>query len=315
MLRAPTGNPHSIHSWGQEAHHAVEQARAKITELLNLEDPSQVIFTGGATESCNTILKLLDPNTTQISPHEHSAFRIPAQLKNFPISTQPSSNKQILIACSNETGIIYTTKNHWYCDATQAIGKIPFDLNQTEAAAFSAHKFHGPMGVGVLYLKNPNELGESNALLVGGGQEQGRRAGTLNVAGIIGLAKALEIAIQNQDQNYHLACQLRAILKSELSNYRFNEGENQSPFILSITVPGIVAHNLVTEVDRLGFAISSGSACSSQSTEPSPALKAIGHTDAETLSTIRISFGPQNTEESCANLAKVIKSAIKTLKP
>lgn len=313
MLAAPLGNPHSLHSWGQEARHAVEGARNQIAELLRLEDPSQIIFTSGATESCNTILHLLNPTNSQVSPHEHSAFRVPAYHRNFQISTDTNKKNQILIACSNETGALFRTDNPWYCDATQAIGKIPFDLNQTKAATFSAHKFQGPMGIGVLYLKDPNELRESNAHQVGGGQEQGRRSGTLNVPGIIGLAKALEIAIANQEQNYSLATNLREIIKNELSNYQFNESETQSPHILSITIPGITAQPLVQEVDRAGFAISSGSACSSGSTEPSPALKAIGLSDSQAMSTIRSSFGPQNTPDSCAKLAKSIKTAIKNM--
>ncbi|MFM9873567.1 MAG: cysteine desulfurase family protein [Fimbriimonadaceae bacterium] len=313
MLAAPTGNPHSNHAWGHQAQHAVERARAKITELLYLEDPSQIIFTSGATESCNSIIHLVNPDNTQVSPFEHSAIRVPAQFKNIPIVTEASQKNQILIACSNETGIIYSTQSPWYCDATQAFGKIPFDLNQTEAAAFSAHKFHGPMGVGVLFLKDPNQLQESNAHQVGGGQEQGRRGGTLNVPGIIGLAKALEIAIKNLDKNYNHAKQLREVLKNELSGYRFNESENQSPYILSVTIPRIAAQNLVTEVDRQEFAISSGAACSSQSTEPSSVLKALGLTDAEAIGTIRISFSQQNTLDSCAKLANAIKNAIKTV--
>jgi cysteine desulfurase len=313
MLAAPTGNPHSLHSWGQQARHIVEEARNQITELLNLQDPSQIIFTSGATESCNTIVHLLHPETTQVSPFEHSAIRVPADQKQITISTEANLKKQLLIACSNETGSILTTTNPWYCDATQAIGKFSFDLNQTEAAAFSAHKFHGPMGVGVLYLSDPNLIDESNAFHVGGGQEQGRRAGTLNVPGIIGLAKALHIAINNQEQNYQLAAQLREILKHELSGYKVNESPNQSPYILSVTIPGITAQPLVQEVDRAGFAISSGAACSSQSTEPSPVLKAIGLSDSEAMSTVRISFSSLNTPESCANLAKTIKTAIKTM--
>ena len=304
------GNPHSQHSWGQHAHHAVEQARAKIAELLQIEDPSQITFTSGATEACNTIVTLLSPETTEVSPWEHSAIRVPAKLKNIHL-TQNEKPNQILTACSNETGAIYTTNKNWFCDATQAIGKIPFDLNQTEAAAFSAHKFHGPIGVGVLYLKDPTILQESNAHQVGGGQEHGRRAGTLNVPGIIGLAKALEIALENP--TYSHALNLQNIIKEELTPFQFNESPNQSPFILSVTVPGIAAQTLVLELDRAGFAISSGSACSSQSTEPSPVLKALGLTDSEAMSTFRISFSAQNTPESAKELAISIKSAINRL--
>jgi cysteine desulfurase len=317
-LTTQHGNPHSLHSWGTRAQHAIEQARTEITELLNLEDPSQIIFTSGATESCNTFFNLSD--YLQISPFEHSALRVPAKLKHIPIipnqlySINPDPSKTlILTACSNETGALYSTTQPWYCDATQIIGKLPFDLSQTEAAAFSAHKFGGPMGVGVLYLQDPNSLNECNAHQVGGGQEHSRRSGTLNVHGIIGLATALRIALQNQDQTTTHVRSLRQVLQSELE-FPFNDAPNQSPYIASITIPGIVAQNLVLELDRRGYAISSGAACSSASTEPSPVLIALGLSTTEVQSTIRISFSAQNTPESTKGLAIELKKAVQSLR-
>lgn len=305
------GNPNSQHSWGQHAREAVEESRAKIASLLKLEDPSQITFTSGATEACNTIVHLLNPESTEVSPFEHSAIRVPSKLKGIPL-TQNQSPNQILTACSNETGILYSTAKNWFCDATQIIGKLPFDLNRTEAAAFSAHKFHGPMGVGVLYLKDPTILQEYNAHQVGGGQEHGRRAGTLNVPCIVGLAKALETALENPAIEH--AVRLRNIVKNELEKCRFNESTDQSPFILSVTVPGIAAQTLVLELDRIGFAISSGAACSTQSTEPSPVLTSMGLTESEAMSTFRISFSSQNTIESVMQLAISIKTAINQIK-
>lgn len=317
-LTSQHGNPHSLHSWGTRAHHSVEQARTEITELLNLEDPSQIVFTSGATESCNTFFNL--SQNLQISPFEHSAIRVPAKLKGIPLipnqghALNPEPSKTlILTACSNETGALYSTAQSWFCDATQIIGKLPFDLSQTQAAAFSAHKFGGPMGVGVLYLQDPNILSESNAHQVGGGQENSRRSGTLNVPGIIGLATALRIALEAQEQTTIHIQSLRQILQNELK-FPFNEAPNQSPYIASITIPGVVAQNLVLELDRHGFAISSGAACSSASTEPSPVLLALGLSPAEAQSTIRISFSAQNTPESTNRLAIELKKAIQSLR-
>ena len=308
------GNPHSLHSWGTRAHHAVEQARIEITELLNLEDPTQITFTSGATESCNTFFHL--GTNFQISPFEHSALRVPARNRRIPLipnqghNLLPNPSKSlILTACSNETGALYKTTQPWFCDATQIIGKLPFELSQTHAAAFSAHKFGGPMGVGVLFLQDPTTLSESNAHQVGGGQEQSRRSGTLNVPGIIGLATALREAIQNQSLSTSHVQTLRQILQTEL-NIPFNDAPNQSPYIASITIPGIVAQNLVLELDRHGFAISSGAACSSAAAEPSPVLLALGLSPAEAQSTIRISFGPQNTPESTKALAIQLRNTI-----
>lgn len=317
-LTTQHGNPHSLHSWGARARYAVEQARTEITELLNLEDPTQIIFTSGATESCNTFFNL--SQNLQISPFEHSALRVPAKLKGIPImpnqghSLNPDPTKTlILTACSNETGALYYTTQPWFCDATQIIGKLPFDLSQTQAAAFSAHKFGGPMGVGVLYLQDPNILTESNAHQAGGGQEHSRRSGTLNVPGIIGLATALRIALETQEQTTTHIRNLRQILQEEF-HLPMNDGPQQSPYIASITFPGIVAQNLVLELDRHGFAISSGAACSSASTEPSPVLIALGLSPSEAQSTIRISFSAQNTPESTKHLAIELKNAVQSLR-
>lgn len=317
------GNANSLHSWGAQARDAVDQARTTIAELLQAEDPSQIIFTSGATESCNTMLSLVSPKDTEVSPFEHSATAVPAkqrgfaQIPNMGFSLRSSAQNQVVTACCNETGAVFTSEAGWYSDITQAAGKLPFNLRETQAAAFSAHKFHGPMGIGGLYLSDPNDLNELNAHQVGGGQEQGRRSGTLNVPGIVGLAKALEVAVENQQANFDYATELRHIVIEELravSHLNINDAPVQSPFILSVTIPGLVAQTLVIEMDRLGFAISSGAACSSQSTEPSPVLKALGMADAEALATIRASFAFYNTKDSAFELATQLKKTINQLR-
>jgi cysteine desulfurase len=311
------GNPHSIHTPGLKARQAVEQAREQITELLCLDDPAQVIFTSGATESCNTILKLSDPNNAEISPFEHSALRVPASHQQIPLIPNQGHNltftpekTHIVTACTNETGAIQTAASPWICDATQAIGKINFNARMPQMTAFSAHKFGGPLGIGVLILKDPSLLNEHNALLAGGGHESGRRAGTLNVPAIIGLAAALKIALGDQDQNATHTQLLREVILNELQPERINDSSNQSPHILSLVFPKVTAQTLVIELDAHGFSVSSGSACSSGSTEPSPVLLALGLSPAEALSTLRISFGSQNTVDSTAGLARTLKSIL-----
>jgi len=317
------GNPSSLHGWGSAARDAVEQARAQIAELLGAEDPSQIIFTSGATESCNTMLKNLAKGCVQISPFEHSAIRVPAQergydfIENDGYVLKPLTPDLVLTACDNETGAMFRWDSTWYADITQVVGKMPFRITDTDMSAFSAHKFHGPMGVGGLFINEDYWLDEENAFMVGGGQERGQRAGTLNVPGIIGMARALEIAVENQSANIEHATQLRRIVIEELqaiSDITINNAPNQSPFILSTTIPGLVAQSLVIDMDRLGFAISSGAACSSQSTEPSPVLKALGMADAEALATIRASFAFYNTKDSAFELATQLKKAINQLR-
>lgn len=317
------GNAHSMHSWGTRARDAVESARESIASLLGAEDPSQIIFTSGATEACNMMVRLASGRRSQVSPFEHAAIREPASLAGIPLipnqgfrlDADPGGIK-ILTACCNETGAIFSSSGDWYCDATQAIGKLPVSLSNYSAAAFSAHKFGGPMGVGALFLRDPSELFSIQPLLVGGGQEGGHRAGTLNVPGIVGMAAALECALQHPFVGK--AATLRQTVASGLSaisGVRFHDSPVQSPFILSVTIPGVVAQPLVEEVSRKGFAISSGPACSSGSTDPSPVLTSLGLTESEALSTIRISFGQGNTDASASALASAICEVVFSLRP
>lgn len=316
------GNPHSLHGWGHAANHAVESARSRIATLLELEDPSQLVFTSGATEACNTMVALCNPDRSAVSPFEHSAVRVAAARAGIPTIINQGFElplregiTNLVTCCSNETGALFSADGGWFCDATQSVGKVPVDFSKFAAAAFSAHKFGGPMGVGALYLQEPTQLSEFNAMLVGGGHESGRRAGTLNVPGIVGMAAALEDAHSNPIWE-HVAV-LRIQLKTALGSVpgiRFVESPNQSPFILSVVVPGLAAQPLVEEVARMGFGISGGAACSSGSTEPSPVLMALGLTHAEAMSTIRISFGRDNTADSTDALAGAIVQAIRQIR-
>ncbi len=318
------GNPSSLHAWGREAAAAVECSREEVAELIGAEDPSQIVFTSGATESLNTVLSLLDPGRSAISPFEHSAVRVPALQQGFGIIPNheyglefPAGQALIVTACSNETGAIFRAQGEWHCDVTQAIGKIPFDVSGTSTASFSAHKFHGPAGVGVLYLADPYALHEDNARQVGGGHEQGRRAGTLNVAGIVGLATALRVALRDQEEHRVHAAELRSILAESLAQTPglvWNNAPQQNPFICSITAEGIAAQPLVIEMDARGFGISSGAACSSDSPDPSPGLLALGKSEAEALGTVRISFAYYNSRESTLELANTLQEGLRALR-
>lgn len=294
-----------------------------MASLLGAEDPSQIIFTSGATEACNTMVRLASGRRSQVSPFEHAAVREPASQAGIPLIPNQGfrldadlRGTAIVTACCNETGAIFDFSGDWFCDATQAVGKLPVSLTDYSAAALSAHKFGGPMGVGTLFLRDPSELFSVQPFLVGGGQESGLRAGTLNVPGIVGMAAALEYALQHPFADE--AATLRRTVASGLSanfGVRFNDSPMQSPFILSATIPGVAAQPLVEEVSRKGFAISSGPACSSGSTEPSLALTSLGLSESEALSTIRISFGPGNTDSSASALASAICETVFSLRP
>ncbi|MBL8068069.1 MAG: aminotransferase class V-fold PLP-dependent enzyme [Armatimonadetes bacterium] len=317
------GNAHSLHSWGTRARDSVESARELIASLLGAEDPSQIIFTSGATEACNTMVRLASGRRSQVSPFEHAAVREPASRAGIPLIPNQGfrlhadpERTAIVTACCNETGAIFNHSGDWYCDATQAIGKLPVSLTDYSGAAFSAHKFGGPMGVGALFLRDPLELFSVQPLLVGGGQEGGHRAGTLNVPGIVGMAAALEFALQHPFADEAAALRRTVVSgMSAISGICFNDSPMQSPFILSATIPGVVAQPLVEEISRKGFAISSGPACSSGSTDPSPVLTSLGLTESEALSTIRISFGHGNTDSSASALSSAICETVFSLRP
>lgn len=320
------GNSESIHSFGQKAHAAVEQARERVATLLGAEDPSQVVFTSGSTESCNWVIRLFESGS--ISPFEHSAVREPALAKGFTVLENESWNLSepsprgrgqgegllAVMSVNNETGAILhppESSSRLLCDATQALGKIPVHL--ADFTAFSAHKLYGPKGIGGLCLLEPVDEPSQR----GGQQEFGLRAGTLNVPGIVGFGAACAIAEQEMEADYTTALELRqTVVKSlePLSDWQANDGPNQSPFILSLSFAGVEGESLVIDLDAKGFATSAGAACSSRSTEPSHVLVALRLEESLRRGTVRISFGRFNTPESAADLGLNLLLSVQKLR-
>jgi cysteine desulfurase len=296
----------------------VEWSRQEVAQVIGADDPQQIIFTSGATEANNSLLHL--PQELWVSPFEHSSIReLSSKVlsnKGWEIEAGPMQGTVSVMAVNNETGAILThplSGNHNHSDLTQLVGKKQVTLQGLQSASFSGHKFGGPMGVGVLYLEDPSSF---PALQRGGEQEFGLRAGTLNGPGIVGLGVAAAIVRQkNLDQEEERVRELRQIVKETLLPVgpHYNESENQSPWILSIAIPGVLAETLVIEADVRGYAISSGAACSSGSTEPSHVLMALGLPLDLIRSTIRISFGPSNTKESASGLAQCLVDSTKRL--
>ncbi len=317
------GNAHSLHSWGRSAANAVEDARERLARALGAEDPAQIIFTSGATESNNWVAALTQDRLA-VSPFEHSSMHESAL--HYGGSLLPNNGYQLLppddadcvavMLVNNETGAILSPPSGYpvHADITQSIGKIALDLSSYQFASLSSHKFGGPKGVGILFAADPVLL---EPLLHGGGQENGMRAGTLNVPGIVGLAAAAEQAIFRQASSIQLYLSLRGILLDELSDERdwHTDPEwSRSPAIVSISFPGLEGETLVVELDALGFAISSGAACSSRSTEPSHVLTALGYPEDSIRGTVRISFGPSNNAQSTTELARTLKNTVRTLR-
>lgn len=328
FLREACGNAHSIHSFGTQARDAVERAREQVAALVGAEDPAEILFTSGATESNNLVLH--SSLNAAISPIEHSSVREPALFAGIPEldltegqPAPPPDHKDLISAMlvNNETGhILSLDRLSPHCDRlqsdiTQAVGKIPVSLatSPISLASFSAHKVYGPKGVGALYAKG-GEFPEP--LVRGGGQEHGVRAGTLNVPAIVGFGEAAALALQRQEQDFHHAGRLRSVVLEELSglsDWRINEGSAQSPFILSLSFLGLEGESLVLELDRAGYAISAGAACSSAKVEPSHVLIALGLTPEWARGTVRISFGRTNTLEAAAGLSRTLRTCVGTL--
>lgn len=207
-----------------------------------------------------------------------------------------------------------TWGEHAHSDVTQALGRVPFHLEHLDYASFSGHKLYAPMGVGGLYRRGAPSLA---ALIIGGGQENGQRAGTLNVPGIVGLGLACELALQQGEKDLAHALELRGILLEGLAavpDWRVVESPRQSPFILAVMFLGLHGETLVLDLDRKGFCLSSGSACSSGHAEPWPSLTAMGIEPEWALGAVRLSFGRYNTRESAKAVSAALAESVSVLR-
>lgn len=328
FLGEACGNAHSVHAFGAEAREAVDHAREQVAVLVGAEDPSEIVFTSGATESNNWVLRSF--RHVAVGPMEHSSvFETARRLGQHVLGWRewvepPMSRVELasLMRVNNETGQIFDPASlapscaYLHSDLTQAVGKIEVNLGATPIvlASFSAHKIYGPKGVGALYVRGGTSI---QPLVAGGEQEYGMRAGTLNVPGIAGFGEACRIALDRHEQDAVNAASLKEEVLGALvgvSDLRVNGGDSVSPFILSASFLGVEGETLVLELDRLGFAVSAGAACSSGSTEPSHVLLALGLEPEWLRGTIRISFGRTNTLEAASQLGRALKQAVGTIR-
>lgn len=313
------GNAHSIHQFGRQARDAVEEARYRIAQCIGAESPYQIVFTSGATESNNWVLRA-NVNMA-VSPIEHSSLRVPARgsllkMQGWEVEVWDDFEHAVM-AVNNETGGMPTLQGTPYklhVDVTQAIGKVPWSVGDVAWASFSAHKIGGPKGVGALYIRE----GVIDPMILGGGQEGTLRAGTLNVPGIVGFGHAMERAIERQEAAHAHASRLRQVVLERLAyvpDMRVNDAPRQSPHILSLSFLGVQGETLMIELDEAGYAVSSGAACSSEIDElESPVLRALGVPPEWNRGTVRISFGETNTEASAAGLARALAAAVENVR-
>lgn len=320
-LTGSFGNANSIHAKGREACEAVNKAREQVAGLIGADDPSEIVFTSGATESNNWVLRTA--KTLAISPFEHDSVHHIGHvlgatiLKNNGWKLEGADvDLTSVMLVNNETGAILAPppSKRLHSDATQAVGKIPFQANRFDFASMSAHKFYGPKGVGALYIRGGKDMAP---LLFGGEHEQGRRSGTLNVPGIVGMGMAAVVAKERLEQDTAHVAHLRAFVKdrlSRISDIEFVECDEQSPYILSACFVGLEGETLVISLDAKGFALGSGSACSSGSGATSKVLKAYGLDDKIARGAVRFSFGRFNTEETSERLCQTVEKSVESLR-
>ncbi|MBC2835529.1 cysteine desulfurase family protein [Paragemmobacter straminiformis] len=296
------GNPSSVHAEGRAARALVERARAQVAVAVGCK-PAEVVFTSCATEAAAVL-------------RGFASVRVDATAHDCLWSQAREGGGQAVLGwgyANNETGVITEAPAHEgavMLDIVQAVGKVPFSFawSGAEMAIVSAHKFGGPKGVGALIVRDGFEV---PALLTGGGQEMGRRAGTENIIGIAGMGAAAEAAQRDLEAGvWDRVGEFRNILETALSSGTNNtisvgKGGPRLPNTLCLIAPGWKGETQVMAMDLAGFAVSAGSACSSGKVRASRVLKAMGFDEGLAAQAIRISLGPETTKDEVERFADV----------
>jgi cysteine desulfurase len=351
------GNPNSLHDFGTEPHPYMRLALDRMYKGLNAPDDADILITGCATESNNTVLKGVyydimhhgKRNQIITTPVEHPCVAntakflesLGAELKILPLNEDGIVDKEMLrrfinpdktalvsvMWANNETGMIFPVKElaeaaHengalFHTDAVQAIGKIPVDVRDANVdfLSFSAHKFHGPKGIGGLYIRQGLRL---TPLLHGGEQMGGKRAGTVNVPEMIGMGLAMEMAAQNLEYELTEVRRLRdkmedALLKIDDTLVVGRRGL-RTPNTILCSIKGVEGEAMLWDLNKNGIAASTGSACASESLEPNPTFVAIGINKDLAHTGIRISLSRFTTEQEIDYAIDVFRNSIERLR-
>ncbi len=350
------GNPNSLHAFASETHQPLKQAMEKIYAGIHAPKEDSVVVTSCATESNNWVLKSIyfqyiltgRKNHIIISEVEHPSVIATAKfiesqgcrVTYLPINHEGLIDAQTVrdnitdktalvsvMMANNETGGIFPVQEIgeickennvlFHTDAVQAIGKIPVDVQSfnVDYLTFSAHKFHGPKGVGALYIKKGREL---LPLLHGGSQMGGYRSGTLNVAGIVGMGKAMEQAVDALDYEMTDIKEMRDAFEDELlkieDTFVVTPREKRTPNTILISFRGIEGESMLWDLNCAGIGASTGSACASEDLESNPVMEAIG-ADADLAHTaIRFSLSRYTTQEELDYTLVIVKDAVKRLR-
>jgi len=351
-LKDKYGNPSSIHSFGQEAVQAVDKARIQVAKFLNCK-PSEIVFTGSASESDNLAIRGLVKKgdhliTTKI---EHKAVLETCKdleskgikvtylsvnkeglidIKDLEKSITPKTKLVSIMYANNETGVVQPIKRikniYFHTDAVQAANWFKLDVNDlgVDLLTLSGHKIYGPKGVGLLYIREGTPI---KPIITGGDHEWGLRAGTENVAGIVGIGEAVNQiktfrtgqtipSLTNIEHIERLRSKLiKEVLK--ISGSKLNgpiKKENRLPNIANFSWNGVEGEGLVIALDQEGIAVSTGSACTSRELRPSHVLMAMGLPELEAHSSLRVSLGKYTTNQEIDYFLKALPKVIKRLR-
>ncbi len=346
------GNPSSAHAGGRRARAAVETAREQVAALLGGR-PEEVVFTSSGSEANNTVIFAAGKRSRYrghlvTSVLEHPSVRAAAarmQEEGMTLTElSPRADGRVavddvraaltddtrlvcLMVANNELGTIQPVREvaaacrergvPVLCDAVQGIGKIPVSVGElgVDYLSLGGHKFHAPLGVAALWVRSGADL---EPLLVGAPQESARRAGTENVPAIVGLGEAAALAAAELDERHAHLLALRERLESGLATIPdaavHCAGSPRLPHTSHVAFAGVSGHQLMLELDRSGFAVSTGSACHSGRPQPSPAVTAMGVSADEALASLRISFGMTTTPEEIDAFLPALTSAVAELR-
>lgn len=350
------GNPNSLHDFGTACHPALRKAMDHMYEAIGARDDDDIVITSCATESNNWVLKgvyfdlIKDGEKDHIITTEVEHPSVTAtcrwleeqgvRVTYLPVNSDGVveahtvrdfiTDKTALVSvmwANNETGAIFPVEQIaeickekgvlFHTDGVQAIGKIPVDVIKAgvDFMSFSAHKFHGPKGVGALYIRDGHPL---TSLLHGGEHMGGRRSGTLNVAGIVGMGKAIELAdyyLRFEEENVRrLRDKLEDAILEIPDIYSVGQRKNRTPNTILVSVRGVEGEAMLWDLNRAGIAASTGSACASEDLEANPIMTAVGADSELAHTAVRLSLSRFTTEEEIDYTIEQFKKAVERLR-
>jgi len=347
FLTEQFGNASSLHAWGREARAALERSRMTVAHALGTSDKDTIVFTAGGTEANNLALTGVATAQQGRGRHiivsavEHHAVlttaihlsRMGFELTRLRVDSdgmldpddvrraiRPDTILVSLMHGNNETGVLFPVSSigricrergiTFHTDAVQSFGKLPLNVEamQVDLLSVSAHKIHGPKGVGALYIRRGTRM---EPILHGGSQERSRRAGTENVAGAVGLAAATEVALGDQGSVAKRMAELRdrlehGVMAAVAGVLRNGHPTERLPHATNLAFSGLEAESLILALDLAGVGVSSGAACSSGSLEPSHVLLAMGLPRDRVMSSVRFSLGRMTTQEEIDQVLEIL---------